>query len=70
VYVAVDLDALEPPHAISFMPEPGGLTLADAEEVLGRVAVRGTVVGAGFSGLVPDERNAGAITRLAAALGL
>jgi arginase family enzyme len=70
VYVAVDLDALEPRHVAPFMPEPGGLTLAEAESLLRRVAARGTVVGVGFSGLLPDERNSEAMTRLAAALGL
>jgi arginase family enzyme len=52
------------------MPEPGGLTLAEAEGLLRRVAARGTVVGAGFSGLLPDARNVEAMTRLAGALGL
>jgi arginase len=70
VYVAFDLDALAPHEVAPFMPEPGGLTLAEAKSLLKRVAARGTVVGAGFSGLMPDERNSEAMTRLAAALGL
>jgi len=70
VYVAFDLDVLRPSEVEPFMPEDGGLTLAGAEAILRRVAARGTVVGAGFSGMRADERNAGAVTRLAASLGL
>jgi arginase family enzyme len=52
------------------MPEPGGLSLEEAEEVLGAVRGQTTVVGAGLSGLLPDERNVEPARRLAAALGL
>jgi arginase len=69
-YVAVDFDALTEGEVASFMPEPGGLSLEEAEDVLGNVRERKDVLGAGFSGLVPDERNLDPARRLTAALGL
>jgi len=69
-YVAVDFDALTEDEVAPFMPEPGGLSLEEAEEVLGTVRERKDVLGAGFSGLVPDERNLEPARRLSAALGL
>jgi arginase family enzyme len=70
VYVALDADALDGEEVAAFMPEPGGLALAEVDELLRRVAAEATVVGAGFTGLVPDERNAEPLTRLGRALGL
>jgi arginase len=70
VYVAFDCDVLEPGEAASFMPEPGGLSLADAERLLTAVRRRADVVGAGFSGLRPEPENVEPLVRLAAALGL
>ena len=70
VYVAFDLDVLEPDEAVPFMPEPGGMTLERAELELRDVAARGAVVGAGFTGATPDSVNLAVIGRLAAALGL
>jgi arginase len=69
-YVAVDFDAFREHEVASFMPEPGGLSLEEAEEVLGGVLARTDLLGAGFSGLVPDERNLEPARRLTAALGL
>jgi arginase len=69
-YVAFDLDVLEPGEAAPFMPEPGGLSLDDAEALLAHVAARATVVGAGFSAFLPDERNVAVVERFAKALGL
>jgi arginase family enzyme len=69
-YVALDCDVLDPGEVSSFMPEPGGLALADVEALLEDVATRSTVVGAGVSGLVLDEVNVTPVTRLLAALGL
>jgi len=70
VYVAFDLDALEPEPAVPFMPEPEGLSIERAEELLREIAVRGTVVGAGITGATPDAANVAVIHRLTAALGL
>ncbi len=70
VYVALDCDAIEPGEVATFTPEPGGLALADAEAILGGIAARTTVIGAGLSGLAPESGNVAPLTRLLAALGL
>jgi arginase len=70
VYVAIDCDVFEPSEVSSFMPEPGGLAVGEVERLLGALAARATVVGAGFTGLSPDPRNIRPVERLAAALGL
>jgi arginase family enzyme len=70
VYVALDVDALEPGEIHPFMPEPGGLTLAEVEELLRRVRESAAVLGAGFSGLAAEPANVEPLTRLALALGL
>ena len=36
------------------MPEPGGLTLDEAEQLFARVRERTTILGAGFSALPPS----------------
>jgi arginase len=69
-YVAVDCDALDSADLSSFMPEPGGLTLDEAESLLEGVRERARVLGAGFSGLVPAPTNVEPLRRMAAALGL
>ena len=71
VYVAFDFDVLDPGEDVdSFMPEPGGLTLAEAEATLGRIAETRRVVGAGFTAFRSSERSTAAVARLARALGL
>jgi arginase family enzyme len=69
-YVALDVDALEPGRIHPFMPEPGGLPLGEAEELLRRIRERTPVLGAGFSGLAAEPANVEPLTRLALALGL
>jgi arginase family enzyme len=69
-YVAVDFDAFREDEVASFMPEPGGLSLEETEELLAAVRERRDVLGTGLSGLVPDERNLEPARRLTAALGL
>jgi arginase family enzyme len=69
VYVALDCDVFEPGEVTSFMPEPGGPTLAEVEKLLGRVREEGVVVGAGLSGLAPDPANVEKLERLTTALG-
>jgi len=69
VYVAFDADVLDAGEVESFMPEPGGLSVDDAERILSRVRRLADVAGAGFTGLTPDPASAGPLTRLAAALG-
>jgi arginase len=68
VYVAFDLDVLERSEAPSFMPEPGGLGLDDAEREIRRIVANGSVVGAGFSGGTGDPALVPVVERLAAAL--
>jgi arginase len=71
VYIAFDVDAIDPAEEIApFMPEPGGPSLADAEALLRRVARAKPLAGVGFTGLVPDPRNVGAVERLCTAMGL
>lgn len=69
-YVAFDVDVLEPTEMAVFMPEPAGLSLRQAERILGEVAQRASVLGAGLTGAALDPRNADPLARLASALGL
>jgi arginase len=69
-YVALDVDVLEPGEVQPFMPEPGGLTLDEVEELLRRVRERVPVLGAGFTALAAEPANVEPLTRLALALGL
>jgi arginase family enzyme len=70
VYVAFDLDVLEPGDVLPFMPEPHGLTVDRAEELCRGIAGTGSVIGVGFTGGTAESANVSAIHRLAAALGL
>ena len=69
-YVAVDADALEPGEISPFMPEPGGLSLAETEQLLRQVRERTAVLGVGLSGLSPESANVEPLKRLCVALGL
>lgn len=70
VYVALDADSVAADELASFMPEPGGLPLEEAEAILADVNKRATVVGAGLTGLAPDPANVERLQRLTRALGL
>jgi arginase family enzyme len=69
VYVALDVDVFEPGEVSSFMPAPGGLTVAEVDAVLRTIASRGLVAGLGLTGLAPDADPA-TLADLAAAAGL
>lgn len=69
VYVALDLDVLEPGILPVFMPAPGGLELDDVERLLLEVASRARVAGIGLTGLAPGADPA-ILEGLAAAAGL
>jgi arginase len=69
-YVAFDVDVLEPSELSVFMPEPGGLSLAEAERLLRAVDARTNVLGAGITGATFEPANVGPISRLSAALEL
>ena len=64
-YVALDCDVLEPGQVETFMPEPGGLALADVERLLREV--RPQVLGLGLSGLRAAPGNTEPLARLVAA---
>ena len=70
VYVALDGDALEPAELACWMPEPNGLAIAEVEALFELLRDEADVVGAGVTGLLPDERNVPTLTRLLSALGL
>lgn len=70
VYVALDADAIDGSELASFMPEPGGLSLAETERMLGGIRERVAVVGAGLTGLTPEPASVEPLARLCAALGL
>jgi arginase len=69
VYVALDVDVLEPGTVACFMPAPGGLGRADVEAVLADVAARAPVAGLGLTGLA-DGAEPATLERFAAAAGL
>jgi len=69
VYVALDVDVLEPSVMPVFMPAPGGLEPDDVERLLLEVASRTRVAGLGLTGLAPGADPA-ILARLAAAAGL
>jgi arginase len=69
VYVALDCDVLDPDELAVFMPEPGGPSLIELEQLLAGVQESGKLVGVGFTGLAPDPANVEKLGRLAAALG-
>lgn len=69
VYVAFDCDVLRPGEVAVFMPEPGGLTLVEAEALLRDVTGRRPLAGLGLTGL-REEADPSALARLAAAAGL
>jgi arginase len=70
VYVAFDADVIDANELPSFMPEPGGWTIGDAERMLRSIAERCTVAGAGLTGVTPDPGGVQPLARLVAALGL
>jgi arginase len=70
VYVALDCDSLEASEVATFMPEPGGLRVAEVERIFRDLAGRTRVLGTGLSGLTADPRNVEPLTRLLTALGL
>jgi arginase len=70
VYVALDVDSIDPSEITPFMPEPDGLTLDEVERLFAGLRQRATVIGAGLSGLAPDPANVPRLERLTHVLGL
>jgi arginase len=69
VYVALDLDVLDPREVAVFVPEPDGPSVGEVEAILGDVARRARVAGMGLTGLIPGDENGPLATRLLAAAG-
>jgi arginase len=70
VYVALDLDVLDPGEAAMWMPEPGGPSVEEIEAVLREAVSRTSLAGIGVTGHLKDERNVPVIERLLAAAGI
>ena len=70
VYVALDLDVLDPADVEVFVPEPDGPTIEQIETVLRDAASGATLAGIGVTGHVRDERNIPVVSRLLTAAGL
>ncbi len=70
VYLALDVDVLDPSEIDVLIPEPDGLTLDEAAAVVEDVARRMPVAGVGITGLAGDERDMVVVGRLLTAAGL
>jgi arginase len=70
VYVALDVDSLDPAEYAPFMPEPDGLTVDEVATLFARLCEEKTILGLGISGSTPEPGNVPKLHRLAAALGL
>jgi arginase len=70
VYVAIDGDGLDEDDVAAWMPVPGGISVADAERSLARLAGSTTIAGVGFAGFLPDPVNLEPARRLCTAAGL
>lgn len=70
VYIAFDVDVLDPSEAESFMPEPNGLAAADVEAILRDIATRSRIAGMGVTAFRPSTENLELITRLLVSAGL
>jgi arginase len=69
-YVAFDADVLDPAQIDCFMPEPDGVRLDDALELVRSVAATVPLVGLGLTGLVASDANPERIDRIMRAAGL
>jgi arginase len=69
VYVALDVDVLEPGEVPCFMPVAGGPDTQDVVRLIREVAGRAQVAGLGITGLVPGA-DPETLKRFAVAAGL
>jgi arginase len=69
VYVALDLDVVDPSEVDVLIPEPDGMSADELESLLRDLASRTTIAGMGVTGLLPTERNAALASRMLAAAG-
>ena len=70
VYVALDLDVLDPTEADMFMPEPDGPSVEAIDVLLRETSAQATIAGIGVTGFLLADRNIAVISRLLAAAGL
>ena len=70
VYVALDVDVLDPSEAAVFVPEPDGPRVEEVEAILRDVVSRAPLAGIGVTGHLNEERNVPVVERLLAAAGL
>jgi len=70
VYIALDVDVLDPGDAEVFVPEPDGPTTEQIEAILRDAVSRVPLAGIGVTGHVRDDRNIPVVSRLLAAAGL
>jgi arginase family enzyme len=70
VYIALDLDVLDPTEADMFMPEPSGPSVEEIDVVLRETSDRTKIAGIGVTGFLLADRNIAVISRLLAAAGL
>jgi arginase len=69
VYVALDLDVLDPGEVDVLVPEPDGLSADELEERLRELAHGASIGGMGVTGFLATERNAAVAARMLAAAG-
>jgi arginase family enzyme len=70
VYVALDVDVLDPEDTVTpFMPEPGGPSVADVEATLERIGASAALAGLGLTGVAGLPENVPSLVRFARAAG-
>ena len=69
VYVALDLDVLDPSEVDVLIPEPDGPTAVEIEALLRDVARKARIAAIGVTGFLATERNAALAARMLAAAG-
>jgi len=68
-YVALDLDVLDPSEVDALIPEPGGPSPGEIEELVRDIAGRTPIAGMGVTGFLATDRNAALAARMLAAAG-
>ena len=69
VYVALDLDVLDPSEVDVLIPEPDGPSADEIDALLRDVAGKARIAGIGVTGFLATERNAALAARMLAAAG-
>jgi arginase family enzyme len=69
VYVALDLDVLDPSEVDVLIPEPDGPSADEIDALLREVAGKARIAGMGVTGVLATERDAVLAARMLAAAG-